>query len=199
MNRLRKCVNLYLCFLQIGAVNFGGGYAMLPLLQRELEEKRGWCTTDELMDYFAIGQCTPGIIALNVSTFVGNKVGGTAGALCALAGFLSAPIAIILVIAAVLQNFITRPIVMHALSGIRVCVCLLVLQAVQRLWNKSVTDRRALVLYLIILALTVFSGVLPVSVPTAVYVIAAGVFGFFFAPAAKTKDDTPAPEKGDAS
>lgn len=189
MNRTRACVDLYLCFLQIGAVNFGGGYAMLPLLQRELEEKRGWCTTDELMDYFAIGQCTPGIIALNVSTFVGNKVGGITGALSALAGFLSAPIAIILVIAAVLQNFITRPIVAHALAGIRVCVCLLVLQAVQRLWKKSIADRRALVLYLVILALTVFSGVLPVSVPTAVYVIAAGAFGFFFAPVSKEKTE----------
>lgn len=181
MSRIGIWKNLYLCFLQIGAVNFGGGYAMLPLLQRELEEKRGWCTTDELMDYFAIGQCTPGIIALNVSTFVGNKVGGTVGALAALGGFLTAPIIIILIIAALLQNFVTYPVVAHALAGIRVCVCVLVLQAVQRLWKKSVPDRRAFAVFAVILFLTLFSGFLPVSVPTAAFVIAAGVFGFFFA------------------
>ena len=188
MSRLKRMKELYLCFLQIGAVNFGGGYAMLPLLQRELEDRRRWCTTDELMDYFAIGQCTPGIIALNVSTFVGNKIGGTAGALSALAGFLTVPIALILVIAALLQNFVTYPIVVHALAGIRVCVCVLVLQAVLRLWKKSVPDLKALVLYIVILLLAVFSGLLPVSVPTAALVIAAGVFGFFLAPTPAAKD-----------
>ena len=181
MNRAAKYKDLYLCFLRIGAVNFGGGYAMLPLLQRDLEESRHWCTTDELMDYFAIGQCTPGIIALNVSTFVGNKIAGTIGAICAVAGFLTVPIALILVIAALLQNFITYPVVVHALSGIRVCVCVLVLQAVLRLWKKSIVDLKSLLLYIVIFLLTVFSGLLPVSVPTEVFVVAAGVFGILFA------------------
>jgi chromate transporter len=177
---MKELVELYLAFLRIGAVNFGGGYAMLPLLQRDLEENRHWTTTDELMDYFAIGQCTPGIIALNVSTFIGHKKRGIPGALAATLGFLTMPIIIILIIAAFLQNFAELAVVQHAFAGIRVCVCVLIIQAVLRLWKKSVVDVKCLILYLIIFALTVFSKLLPVSVPAAVMVIAAGVFGVFF-------------------
>ena len=82
-----ELLQLYLTFARIGLVNFGGGYAMLPLLERELVNDRGWCTTDELMDYFAIGQCTPGLIALNVSTFIGNKRKGVLGGITATLGF----------------------------------------------------------------------------------------------------------------
>ena len=90
---MKELLELYMAFLRIGAVNFGGGYAMLPLLERDLNEKRHWVTTEELMDYFAIGQCTPGVIALNVSTFVGykrNKIAGAAAAsmiACCVGGF----------------------------------------------------------------------------------------------------------------
>ena len=77
---------LYITFLKIGAVNFGGGYSMLPLLERELVDNRHWVTTEEIMDYFAIGQCTPGIIAINVSTFVGNKKAGIPGGIIASLG-----------------------------------------------------------------------------------------------------------------
>ncbi len=174
---MHELMELYMAFLRIGAVNFGGGYAMLPLLERDLNETRGWVTTSELMDYFAIGQCTPGVIALNVSTFIGHKRKGIPGALCATLGFLTVPIAIILVIAAFLQNFADLPVVRNAFAGIRVCVCVLIIQAVLRLWKKSVPDLTALILYLVIFALTTFSSVLPVSVPAAVLVICAGVFG----------------------
>ena len=174
---MNELLELYLAFLRIGAVNFGGGYAMLPLLERDLNEKRHWVTTEELMDYFAIGQCTPGIIALNVSTFIGYKKKGIAGALAATLGFLSMPIAIILVISAFLTNFADLPVVKNAFAGIRVCVCVLILQAVLKLWKKAVPDKTTLILYLIIFLITVFSGVLPVRVPAAVLVILAGIFG----------------------
>ena len=174
---MNELLDLYLTFVRIGCVNFGGGYAMLPLLERELVDKRHWTTMDDLRDYFSIGQCTPGIIALNVSTFIGEKKGGVAGALCATTGFLTGPIAIILVIAAFLSNFADLPVVQHAFAGIRVCVCVLIVQAVLRLWKKSVVDRFTLVLYLVIFAINAFSGVLPVKVPAAVLVICAGVIG----------------------
>ena len=137
---MRDLFELYWTFVQIGCVTFGGGYAMLPILERELVDKRGWTTMDDLRDYFSIGQCTPGIIALNVSTFIGEKRHGIAGALLATCGFLTGPIAIILVIAAFLQNFAQLELVQHAFAGIRVCVCVLILQAVLRLWKKSVVD-----------------------------------------------------------
>ena len=156
---------LYWTYLKIGFINFGGGYAMLPLLEREFVNKKGWATLAELRDYFAIGQCTPGLIALNVSTFIGQKRKGAAGALAAMAGFLTGPILIILIIAAFLQNFAQLEVIQHAFAGIRVCVCVLILQAVLRLWKSSVVDVFTLVLYLIIFSLSAFSGLLPVKSP----------------------------------
>ena len=174
---MRDLFELYWTFVQIGCVTFGGGYAMLPILERELVDKRGWTTMDDLRDYFSIGQCTPGIIALNVSTFIGEKRHGIAGALLATCGFLTGPIAIILVIAAFLQNFAQLELVQHAFAGIRVCVCVLILQAVLRLWKKSVVDPFTLGLYLIVFALHAFAGVLPVKVPAAVLVLLSGAAG----------------------
>ena len=172
--------DLFFTYMKIGFINFGGGYAMLPLLERELVNKRGWTTLDELRDYFAVGQCTPGVIALNVSTFIGQKRKGVAGALAAAAGFLLGPILIILLIAAFLTNFADLPEVQHAFAGIRVCVCVLILQAILRLWKKSVVDVFSFVLYAVILALNAlgtFTSLLPVKIPAAVLVILAGVTG----------------------
>lgn len=174
---MKELLELYLAFMRIGAVNFGGGYAMLPLLERDLVENRGWTTTDDLTDYFAIGQCTPGIIALNVATFIGSRRKGVAGAIAATAGFVTMPIIIILVIATFLQGFADMPVVQNAFAGIRVCVCVLIVQAVLRLWKKSVVDGLSLALYLIVFLMTALSGVLPLAVPAAVLVILSGAFG----------------------
>ena len=178
MNRL---IDLYLTFVRIGCVTFGGGYAMLPILERELVDKRKWTTMDDLRDYFSIGQCTPGIIALNVSTFIGEKRDGVKGALAATVGFLTGPILIILIIAMFLKNFAALPLVQHAFAGIRVCVCVLILQAVLRLWKKSVVDPFTLGLYIAVFALNALSGLLPVRIPAAVLVILSGVLGIFAA------------------
>ena len=177
---MKDLLELYWAYLKIGCVNFGGGYAMLPLLERELVTKRGWTTMEELRDYFAIGQCTPGVIALNVSTFIGQKRKGVAGAIAAMLGFLTAPIAIILVIAAFLRNFAELEVVQHAFAGIRVCVCVLILQAVLRLWKSSVVDVFTMALYAVILALSAvstFTSLLPFKIPAAVLVILAGLAG----------------------
>lgn len=169
--------DLFLTFAKVGVMTFGGGYAMLPILQREVVENKGWATEEELTDYFAIGQCTPGIIALNVSTFLGQKRAGIVGALVSTTGFLTGPILIILVIASFLQNFAQLEIIQHAFAGIRVCVCVLIVQAVLRLWKKSVVDGITLTLYLAIFLLNAFSGILPVKLPAAALVVLAGVFG----------------------
>ena len=173
----KDLLELYWTFVKIGCVTFGGGYAMLPILERELVTKRQWTTMDDLRDYFSIGHCTPGIIALNVSTFIGEKRRGLIGALSATGGFLTGPIAIILVIAAFLQNFAQLEIVQHAFAGIRVCVCVLIVQAVLRLWKSSVVDAFTLVLYLLVFVLNAFSGFLSVKIPVAVLVLLAGAAG----------------------
>ena len=174
---MNELLELYWTFAKIGCVTFGGGYAMLPILEKELAEKRNWTNMDELRDYFSIGQCTPGVIAMNVSTFIGEKKAGIKGALAASVGFMTGPIIIILIIAAFLNNFAQLELVQHAFAGIRVCVCVLIVQAVLRLWKKSVVDPFTLALYVIIFALNAFSGVLPVKIPAAVLVILAGAIG----------------------
>lgn len=174
---MNEVLDLYVTFARIGCVNFGGGYAMLPILEEELANKRNWTNLDELRDYFSIGQCTPGIIALNVSTFIGEKRKGVPGALAASLGFLTGPICIILIIAAFLKNFADYPVVQHAFAGIRVCVCVLILQAVLRLWKKSVVDALALVIYLVIFLLHAFGKYIGIRIPAAVLVILAGAAG----------------------
>ena len=170
-------LDLYLTFVKIGMVNFGGGYAMLPLLERELVDDRHWTSREELLDYFAIGQCTPGVIALNVSTFIGYKKKGIIGGITASIGFLTCPIVIILLIAAFLTNFADLPVVKHAFAGIRVCVCVLILQAVLRLWKNSIVDRITMILYILIFLLAISGKFLPVSMPPAILVILSGVAG----------------------
>ncbi len=174
---MKELADLYWTFLKIGCVTFGGGYAMLPILERELDVKRHWTTLDELRDYFSIGQCTPGVIALNVSTFIGEKRGGVRGALAATLGFLTGPVVIIMIIAAFLSNFAQIAAVRHAFAGIRVCVCVLIVEAVLRLWKKSVVDPFTLALYLAVFVLNAFSGFLPRKIPAALLVILAGVSG----------------------
>ena len=176
---MTSMLELYRTFAQIGCVTFGGGYAMLPILERELVDKRHWTTLDDLRDYFSVGQCTPGVIALNVSTFIGDKMGGVKGALVAMLGFLTGPLTIITVIAAFLRSFAQYPVVQHAFAGIRVCVCVLILQAVLRLWKKSVVDGAALGIFLAVFALNAFSSLLPVKIPAALLVILAGCVGIF--------------------
>ena len=148
-------LDLFLTFARVGVCTFGGGYAMLPILQRELVEKKGWVTQEELADYFAIGQCTPGAIAVNTATFVGQKRGGVSGGVTATLGVVFPAVVIILAFAAFLQNFAQLPVVIHAFAGVRACVCALILSSVLKLRKGSVVDRATLVIFLVIFPLAV--------------------------------------------
>lgn len=118
----KELLNLYWIFVKMGAMCFGGGYAMLPILERELVLKRGWVTKEEIVDYYALGQCTPGVIAVNTSTFVGNKLAGNFGGIIATLGFITPSIVIITIIGTLLENFAHIEIVQNAFSGIRCCM-----------------------------------------------------------------------------
>ena len=137
---MKLCLSLFLIFARIGAFTFGGGYAMLPLLQREIVEKRQWATEEELMDYYAIGQCTPGVIAVNTATFIGFKKKGILGAICATLGVIAPSIIIILILAAFLNHFADYPVVQHAFNGIRVAVCAIVAVSIFKLARKGIVD-----------------------------------------------------------
>lgn len=168
----KKYWELYSSFFRIGILTFGGGMAMLPMLQKEIIEKRKWATEDEVLDYFAIGQCTPGIIAVNTATFIGDSEAGVAGAFFATFGVISPSLLIITLIASVLTAFMSNPVVLHALAGIRVAVCALTLNSVIKLVKKAVVDKVALVLYLAIFVLAYFS-----PIPTAALVVLAAAAG----------------------
>ena len=133
-------LQLFLSFAKIGVLTFGGGMAMLPMLQRELVENKKWVTEEEILDYYAIGQCTPGVIAVNTATFVGRKRKGVAGGIVATLGIIFPSLIIISVIAAFLTNFADLPAVKNAFSAIRICVCVLILNSVIKLAQKTVLD-----------------------------------------------------------
>ena len=174
---MKEYLELYRIFLRIGAVNFGGGYAMLPLLTHEFVDKLGWVTDQELTDYYAIGQCTPGIIAINVSTFIGNKRKGLLGGIVATLGFVTVPLLLLMVIAAFLQNFASYQIVHDAFAGIRVCVVVLILNTIVRLWKKSIADPFAIFLYLLVLLLNLCT-----DISLVLLVIGAAVIGIIIRP-----------------
>ena len=174
---MKNLLQLYLIFLKIGSVTFGGGLAMYPILSYEFIEKRGWITEAELTDYYAVGQCTPGIIAVNVSTIVGNKRGGLPGGIVATLGFVTAPLLLLIAIAASLRSFAQVPAVRSAFAGIRVCVCVLIVNAVLRLWKNSVVDRTTLLLFAAVFAVSAGSPYMPFSVSPALIVLASLLFG----------------------
>lgn len=160
--KLGVAARLFAVFAEIGAVTFGGGYAMLPILQREIVERRGWATDEELMDYYAIGQCTPGIIAINVATFIGYKQAGLLGGLAATFGVVTPSIIIITLISMFLQTFADLPIVRHAFSGIRAAVTVLVLDSVIKLGKKSIIDAPCAVIFGAVWVATTFVHLSPV-------------------------------------
>lgn len=154
MNRFKEFFELYITMFLIGLTTFGGGYAMISIIQRELVEKKKWISEEELMDYVAIAQITPGIVMVNTATFVGYKKKGVPGGIVATLGVVTPSIIIITIIASVLINFADNEYVKHAFAGIRVCVSALIVNAVIGFMKKSLID---------ILTIVTFIGVLIVS------------------------------------
>ena len=172
---MKILLDLYITFFKIGAFTFGGGYAMLPLLQRELVDKRKWITEEEMLDYYAIGQTTPGIIAVNTSTFCGRKRKGNLGGIFASLGFITPSIIIITLIANFLKEFSHLLIIQHAFAGIRIAVSALVLNTVINMVKKtSNTKTKILIFVLTFIAIGIF------SISPIIIVIACGIFGIVF-------------------
>ena len=167
-------LELFWSFLKVGLFTFGGGYAMIPLLQAELIERKKWLTEDEIMDYYSIGQCTPGIIAVNVSTFTGYKLKGIAGALVATAGIIAPSLIIIMTLANILNIFFDNPYVVHAFTGIRVVVIALMLDVVFGMWKKNIKDKYQWLIFILAVAVMIFLSLSPVWV-----VAGAAAFGLF--------------------
>jgi len=163
---------LFFTFAKIGATTFGGGYAMLPVLDAELVDKNGWVTSEDLTDWFAIGQCTPGVIAVNVATFTGKKIRGNIGGVAATLGVVFPSIVIISIISAFIKGFAEYEVVKHAFAGIRVCVCVLILNSVIKLFKSGVKTAFALGLFIAVFAAAVLLDISPIPL-----VLASGVIG----------------------
>lgn len=147
---MKELLDLFTTFARIGSLTFGGGYAMLPILQKEVVEKHNWVTNEELMDYYAIGQCTPGVIAVNTATFIGQQKRGILGGIIATLGVIMPSLVIIIAIAAFISNFSHLMIVKNAFAGVRVSVCVLIFNAVIKLWKSSVVDKATLIIFICI-------------------------------------------------
>ena len=141
--------SLFLTFARVGACTFGGGYAMLPILQLDVVEKKGYCTDEELTDMYAIGQCTPGVIAVNTATYIGSRQRGAVGALFSTLGVITPSIIIILLIASFLHPFMQEPVVQHAFAGVRIAVCALVTKTIYTMLKKNVRDAATAVIFVL--------------------------------------------------
>lgn len=167
---MKKLIDIFLAFAKIGVMTFGGGYAMLPMLRREIVENKKWASEDELLDWFAIGQSTPGVISVNTATFVGYYQLGVAGAIAATIGVVFPSVVIITVLAALIQGFYDYPLVGHALAGISAAVAVLIFNTIVNLWKKGVRDIWGGVLFG-----AAFAAALFFDVPSVVIIISAVV------------------------
>lgn len=168
-------LDLFWSFFRIGGLTFGGGLAQLPMLKFEVVQKHHWMEEEELLDIYAIGQCTPGIIAINTATYVGYKKAGVAGGIAATVGMVMPSLIIITMVAAILQAIIGNVWVQHAIMGIRAVVCALMLNTVQTLSKKTLKNRFSFIIAGIALLAAFLTGL-----PTLVIVIAAALIGIIW-------------------
>lgn len=157
--KIRNYLTIYWTMFKIGISTFGGGYAMVAVIDRELSDNKHWIDKEELLNYIAIAQITPGVIAVNVSTFVGRKRGGVPGAIFATLGVISPSIIIIMILAALITNFAEYEIVRHAFAGIRVCVCALILNATIGFIKQTVVDLLTLIIFVCVFVTAAFTRV----------------------------------------
>ena len=169
---MKELFALYAAFFRIGGLTFGGGLTMLPMLKHELVEKKNWVTEDELLDYYAVGQCTPGIIAVNTATFVGYKRKGIIGGIFATLGMISPSLIIVSILALFLEQWMSNVWVNHAVNGIKIVVRALMLNTVVTMAKKTVVNVLCGCIAIVAFLLALFT-----PVPTVLIVIIAGVTG----------------------
>ena len=138
IDKIKNLFNLYFSFAKIGTFTIGGGLAMMPMMQSELIQKRKWITDEELIDYYAVGQSTPGIVAVNVATFVGYKQMGIIGGIFATLGMVTPSLVIIMVLASLINSINDFPIIQKALKGINVAVAALLTSTIINFMKKTI-------------------------------------------------------------
>lgn len=161
---MKELINIFKTFFKIGLFTFGGGLAMLPLLKKELVENKSWITEDEIINFYSIGQCTPGIIAVNIATFVGFKLKGYVGAIFSTAGIVLPSFLIILVIASILKNILEIPFFIHVFAGIKIAVAALIFKTILELFKSNVKNKKSFALLFICFILNFILKIDPIYV-----------------------------------
>ena len=176
---MKEYLGLLYAFLRIGLFTFGGGYAMVPVVERELVKKRSWITMEELIDYYTIAQITPGLIGINLATFVGHRRKGILGGILATLGFVFPGSTLILAAAVFIGNISEIPAVAHAFTGIRIAVSALVLDTVIKMVKGVFKDAKALIIYIIVFGISILPyGIIPGLLKSPVsLVLASGLVG----------------------
>ena len=171
-------------WFMVGAFTFGGGYAMLPLLEKEVVEKHNWASEEELLDYFAIAQCTPGIIAVNTATFIGYKLKGIKGAIVSTLALVTPSIIIISLIAGMIEIFTDNVYVAHALNGIRIAVCVLMSTTLYKMMQKNLKNKVHYIVAILAFGLSYFF-----KISTAIMVVMAILLGIAIDKARRLKNE----------
>ena len=177
MNKLKTLLTLFLTMFKIGLFTFGGGYAMVAIIEREIVEKRSWLNHEEYLDILAIAESSPGPIAINTSTFVGYKIMGVLGSIFATLGVVMPSFLVIYVISFFLEEFLALEYVSYAFKGIQVCVGFLILTAGIKMLKKI---KKSLLSYLLIIFSTLaFLAVelLAVNFSTIFFILIGGFIG----------------------
>ena len=169
---LPTLLELYVAFFRTGIFTFGGGLAMMPMLQKELIEKKHWLTEEDLIDYYAIGQSTPGIIAVNVATFVGYRQAGILGGIFATLGIISPSIIIITILAGTINSVSEYPRVQAALKGINVAVAALLTTVIIKFAKKTIKN-----VWNVLFMLVAFVCIFFFKVPSFIIILAALAVG----------------------
>ena len=172
VGNMRKYLKIFISFFKIGLFTFGGGYAMMPMFRKELIEKHEYITEEELLDYYSIGQCTPGIIAINVATFTGYKVYKTLGAVIATLGLVLPSLIVIIVIARFLGEISGNEVLEHAFNGVRIGIVVLLFNEMISIARKNIKNRFHIIVFLVSCVLVLFFNLSSVMV-----VAIAGIVG----------------------
>lgn len=190
LKKIKIYADLSVTFAIIGVMTFGGGYAMLPMLEREVVNKKKWATSEELADYYAIGQCTPGVIAVNTATFIGQKIAGIPGGLFATLGVVFPSVIIIEIIAAFLSNFADNAYIGYAFAGIRICVAGLVASSVIRIGKTTVKNAVGAVIFVSVLLLSLFLNISPAILVVCASLMGIAVFSRVYKHKKEDKEET---------
>ena len=186
---MKEYLSIFWAFLNVGMFTFGGGYAMIPVVERELVKKRGWITMDEVMDFYTVSQIMPGMIGVNLLIFVGNKRKGPFAGFLGAMGFVLPGVCIIMAVALFISNFAEIPVVQSAFAGIRIAVAALILDTVIKLVKGVFANIKPLLIFIFVFVFSVLpAGMAPAFIRSPAFlVVVSGLTGLILFRKKKSK------------